>query len=45
MRIMEITISVNYEEKQENKIIKRNQEISTYYHVREENNQNSKKNI
>ncbi|MCS6591604.1 DUF3952 domain-containing protein [Bacillus cereus] len=43
MRIMEITISVNYEEKQENKIIKRNQEISTYYHAREENNQNSKK--
>ncbi|ASI72530.1 MULTISPECIES: DUF3952 domain-containing protein [Bacillus] len=43
MRITQITISVNYEEKKEDKLIKRNQEISTYYHTREDNNQSSKK--
>ncbi|WP_242226202.1 DUF3952 domain-containing protein [Bacillus cereus group sp. BfR-BA-01358] len=43
MRITQITISVNYEERKEDKLIKRNQEISTYYHTREENNQSSKK--
>ena len=43
MRITQITISVNYEEKKEDKLIKRNQEISTYYHTREDNNHSSKK--
>ncbi|MGU3353355.1 DUF3952 domain-containing protein [Bacillus sp. M5A3_1b] len=43
MRIIQITISVNYEERKEDKLIKRNQEILTYYHTREENNQSSKK--
>ena len=43
MRIIQITISVNYEEKKEDKLIKRNQEISTYYHTREDNNQSAKK--
>ncbi len=43
MRITQITISVNYEEKKEDKLIKCNQEISTYYHTREDNNQSSKK--
>ncbi|MED1903324.1 hypothetical protein CN300_04605 [Bacillus thuringiensis] len=43
MRIIQITIAVNYEEKKEDKLIKRNQEISTYYHTREDNNQSAKK--
>ncbi|PHG48025.1 DUF3952 domain-containing protein [Bacillus wiedmannii] len=43
MRIIQITISANYEEKKEDKLIKRNQEISTYYHTREDNNQSAKK--
>ncbi len=29
--------------KKEDKLIKRNQEISTYYHTREDNNHSSKK--
>ena len=45
MRIIQITISVNYEERKEDKLIKRNQEISTYYHTERENNQSSKKNM
>ena len=44
VRIIQITIAVNYEEK-EDKLIKRNQEISTYYHTREDNNQSAKKNM
>ena len=45
VRIIQITIAVNYEEKKEDKLIKRNQEISTYYHTREDNNQKCQKRI
>ena len=44
VRIIQITIAVNYEEKKKISI-KRNQEISTYYHTREDNNQSAKKNM
>ncbi|HDR6216145.1 DUF3952 domain-containing protein [Bacillus cereus] len=41
--VKEETSDSTYEEKEEDKLIKRNQEISTYYHTREDNNQSSKK--